>query len=114
MTDLDSKIAEKRKLISKLEREVAQLETEKAKQNDNYIGRAFKMKGLEYIYVTEEWDGILYGILFQEFECTNSVDIYRNCRFNPDNIEKEIGVDLFKKKLEGAIGHGVLKKLLII
>lgn len=112
MTDLDSKIAEKRKLINTLEEEIAELEIEKAKQNHNYIGRAFEMKGLEYMYVTEEWSGILYGISFQESEYTNSVEIYRNCRFNPDNIEKEISVDLFKEKLRKAIGCDGLKEIL--
>lgn len=112
MNDLDSKIAEKRKLINKLQEEIAELEAEKMKLSHNYIGRAFEMKNSEYMYITEEWSGELYGISFQKHECTNSIEIYRNCRFNADNIKKEISYDLFREKLKRAIVYDELKEIL--
>ena len=88
-TEIDIEICNKRNEIEKLREQVRQLELQKSKQNTDYVGRIFQMKGMEYIYVTSiDKDGSMYGLQLEDFE--HSVDIYRCVLFKPEDIEKEV------------------------
>lgn len=93
--ELDVEICNKQNEIQRLREEIKQLELEKSKQNTDYVGRIFEMKGLEYIYVTGvDNEGIMYGVSFEDFE--GSTEIWGCVVFKPEEIEREIDVKEMK------------------
>lgn len=101
-SEIDIEICNKKNEIEKLREEVKQLELQKSKQNTDYVGRIFEMKGLEYIYVAGvDKEGVIYGISLEDFEY--STEIHGCAVFNPEEVEKEIDVKemkyIFREKL---------------
>lgn len=91
--DIDVKIAENKNKIKELNEEIKRLQIEKAKSNNQYVGRCFQMEDGEYILVTGlGWDDNKpYGTSFEFFEFSN--DIYNGVNFDEYKIKKEITID---------------------
>lgn len=109
--ELDVKICEKKNEIQRIKKEIEELELQKSKQNDNYVGRVFEMNGLEYIYVTSiDRDGKMYGIELQDFEY--SVEIYRCVVFELDDVQREVSFDEVRNIFRESLRWDKLKELL--
>ena len=76
------------------------IKLQKSKEDKNYIGRVFKDKDSNFIYVTHKgFDNEIYCTYFEFFEL--EVDIITGVIFNEDMIEEETTIAELRLKLGG-------------
>ena len=112
--NIDEVIRNKEQEIEKLREEVENLQLQKSKGNEDFVGRFFLMQDCQYIYVTgidRRSDDRIYGLGITDFEYS-ATEISKCTIFDKDEILKEVTKEDFKKVIKNKCAWDELKKVM--